>query len=124
MNIILSNASDEPIYAQIAHQIKTLVLKGEIEALAPLPSIRTLARELEISVITTKRAYDELEHEGFIETVPGKGSYVAAQNKEILREARYKIVEGKMGEAVSAALSIGLTYKDLESLLKILYEER
>lgn len=123
MNIIISNSSQEPIYSQIVTQIKQYILKGELEEADTLPSIRNLAKELQISVITTKRAYDELEREGFIVTVPGKGSYVSAQNKELLRESRIKIVEEKLMEAVNAAQSINLTLQELQEMLKLFYEE-
>lgn len=83
MNIIISNSSDEPIYLQIVNQLKDQIVKGELSESEALPSIRNLAKELKISVITTKRAYDELEREGFIVTVAGKGSYVATINKDI-----------------------------------------
>ena len=86
MKILISNSSDEPIYEQIASQIKSLILKNELKEGEILPSIRNLAKELGISVITTKRAYEELEKEGFTETVRGKGTFVAAQNKEFMKE--------------------------------------
>lgn len=123
MNIIISNSVEEPIYEQIVNQIKNQIMVGELAADEMLPSIRNLAKELQISVITTKRAYEELEREGYIATVPGKGSFVAAQNKEILKEMRLKIVEEKLLEAVEAGKSIGLSTKELEDMLKLLYEE-
>jgi len=123
MKIIISNSSQEPIYAQIVKQIKDLILQGKLTEAEPLPSIRNLARELQISVITTKRAYDELEKEGFIRTIPGKGTYVAAQNKELMREKRLKIIEEKLLEAVIAAKAINLTLSDLQEMLNLLYEE-
>jgi len=123
LNIIISNSSQQPIYEQIAAQIKNLIIRGELAGGELLPSIRNLARELHISVITTKRAYEELEKEGFILTVPGKGSYVAAHNKELLREARLRIVEEKLYEAVLAARSAGLTKEELRETLELLYEE-
>ena len=123
MNIIISNSSDEPIYEQIMRQIKNHIMRGELNPGDLLPSIRVLAKELQISVITTKRAYDELEREGYLETVPGKGTFVAAQNKQLLREMRYRIVEEKLAEAVDAAKSIGLEGEELLNMLRILYEE-
>ena len=123
MKIIISNSSQEPIYAQIVKQIKDLILQGKLTEAEPLPSIRNLARELQISVITTKRAYDELEKEGFIRTIPGKGTYVAAQNKELMREKRLKIIEEKLLEAVIAAKAIDLTLSDLQEMVNLLYEE-
>lgn len=124
MNILISNSSDEPIYSQITKQIKANILKGGLPAFSPLPSIRTLAKELEISVITTKRAYDDLEREGFIETVPGKGSFVASRNKELLREAGLKIVEEKLSDTVAEAKSIGMEYGELLSMLDIIFMEK
>ena len=123
MNIILSNHSDKPIYEQIAGQIKDLIIKGELAEAELLPSIRVLAKELQISVITTKRAYDELEREGYIVSVPGKGSFVGAHNKELLKEARIRIVEDKLIEAVTAAKSIDISFEDLTRMLKLLFEE-
>jgi len=123
LNIIISNSSQEPIYEQIAKQIKDAIISGELSESEALPSIRNLAKELQISVITTKRAYEELEKEGFILTVPGKGSYVAAQNKEFLKEARIKIVEEKLAEAVFSAKAIGLSLTEMQEMLKIYYEE-
>ncbi len=122
MHIIISNSSSLPIYEQIVSQIKEEIMKGELVDADPLPSIRNLAKELQISVITTKRAYDELEKEGFIVTVPGKGSYVAAENKELLREKRLQIVEEKLLEAVVAAKSMHLSFEQLQQMLKLFYE--
>jgi len=123
LNIIIANSSDKPIYDQIVSQLKDAIIRGELAEGDALPSIRALARELKISVITTKRAYDELEKDGFIETVPGKGSFVAAQNRELLRETRIRIVEEKMLEAVNAAKSAGVSLAELKEMLILLYEE-
>ena len=123
MKIIISNSSKEPIYEQISSQIKGMILKGELEEGELLPSIRGLARDLQISVITTKRAYYELEKEGFIETVQGKGSYVAAQNKELMREKKLKIIEEKLFEVVEESKLLGLNYEEIEEMLRILYKE-
>ncbi|EWH20297.1 GntR family transcriptional regulator [Bacillus haynesii] len=123
MNIIISNSSDEPIYLQIVNQLKDQIVKGELSESEALPSIRNLAKELKISVITTKRAYDELEREGFIVTVAGKGSYVAAINKDMLRETKVKLIEEHIAEAVTEAKQIGLTYEELQEMLKLVYEE-
>lgn len=122
VNIIISNSSDDPIYLQIVNQLKEQIVKEELSNSEPLPSIRNLAKELKISVITTKRAYDELEKEGFIVTVAGKGSYVAAINKEMLRETKVKMIEEKMTEAITTAKLIGLTLEELQEMLKLLYE--
>lgn len=123
MNIILSNYSDRPIYEQITEQIKNLIIKGELAEAELLPSIRVLAKELQISVITTKRAYDELEKDGYIVSVPGKGSFVGAQNMELLKEARIRIIEEKLIDAISAAKSIDISLDDLAKMLKLLFEE-
>ncbi len=123
MNIILSNYSDRPIYEQITEQIKNLIIKGELVEAELLPSIRVLAKELQISVITTKRAYDELEKDGYIVSVPGKGSFVGAQNMELLKEARIRIIEEKLIDAISAAKSIDISLDDLAKMLKLLFEE-
>lgn len=122
MNIIISNSSDEPIYEQIKRQIKNSILNGELKEGELMPSIRNLAKELMISVITTKRAYEDLEKEGYIVTKPGKGSYVAAQNKEFMREMRLKIVEEKLSEAVEAGKAIDLKLEEMEEMLRLLYE--
>lgn len=123
MNIIISNSSQEPIYEQIVRQIKNLIITGELMEGDMLPSIRNLAQELMISVITTKRAYEELEREGFIETVPGKGSYVPQQNKDLFREKRLKMIEEKFSEVVSEGKLLGLSLEDLKEMLKVIYEE-
>jgi GntR family transcriptional regulator len=123
MKVIISNSSQEPIYAQIVDQIKEAIMKGEIEENQSLPSIRNLAKELQISVITTKRAYDELEKEGYIVTIPGKGTYVGAQNKELMRETRIKIIEEKLIEAVVTAKSLDLSLEEMYEMLKLFYCE-
>lgn len=123
MNIIISNASSKPIYEQIGQQIKAQIISGELKEGDPLPSIRKLAKELHISVITTKRAYEELEKEGFIDTVGGKGTFVALQNKELLREKRMKSIEDMMSETVTEALKLGITYEELQEMLQILYHD-
>lgn len=122
MNIIISNSSQQPIYEQIVSQIKQSIMTGELSEAEALPSIRNLAKELQISVITTKRAYDELEAEGFIVTMQGKGTYVAAQNMELIKESRLKIVEEKLSEAVDIGKQIGLTQEDLIEMIKLLHE--
>ncbi|CRK83330.1 GntR family transcriptional regulator [Neobacillus massiliamazoniensis] len=122
MNILISNSSDEPIYIQIVNQIKEHIVKGDLLESQSLPSIRNLAKELKISVITTKRAYDELENEGFIVTVAGKGSYVAAINKEMFLETKVKMIEEKITEAIDTAKLVGITLEELQDMLKIIYE--
>lgn len=123
MRIIVSNSSNEPIYEQISTQIKGMIIKGELDIGEPLPSIRGLAKDLQISVITTKRAYEELEKEGFIETMQGKGSFVAMQNKELLKEKKLKIIEEKLAEVVDESRILGLRYTEVNEMLKILFEE-
>jgi GntR family transcriptional regulator len=123
MRIIISNSSPDPIYEQINRQIKTQIISGDLAEGEPLPSIRKLAQELQISVITTKRAYDELEHEGFINTVSGKGTFVAVQNQELLKEKKMKIVEEKLAGAVSEAKMLGIGLGQLKDMLLLLYKE-
>ena len=120
MEIIISNASDKPIYEQIASQIKDAVLAGELSAGDALPSIRALSNDLHVSVITTKRAYSDLESLGFIETVQGKGSFVAGGNLELLREERLRHVEGLLEQALSAARSANITLDELHDMLDVL----
>lgn len=120
MNVIVSNASDRPIYEQIYTQIKGAILRGECREGDPLPSIRALAKELRISVITTKRAFDDLERDGFIYSVQGKGSFVAVKNRELLREEYLRQVEGKLSEAISLARSGGVTDEELSEMFSYL----
>ncbi len=122
MKIIISNSSADPIYEQIEKQVKNQIINGELQQGDALPSIRKMAKELQISVITSKRAYEELEKEGFIDTVGGKGCFVAAQNKEFLREKRMRIIESKLSEVVVEARMIGITTKELQEMLLLLYE--
>ena len=123
MRIIISNSSPEPIYEQIARQIKAEVIAGTLEEGAALPSIRALAHDLQVSVITTKRAYDELESEGFLDSVGGKGTFVAAQNPAFLREKRMRLVEEKLAAAVAEARLLGVGLDELTEMLHLLYEE-
>ena len=123
MRIIVSNSSPDPIYEQIARQVKAQIISGALEEGDSLPSIRRLAQDLQISVITTKRAYDELEREGFINTVGGKGTFVAAQNPEFLREKKMKLVEEKLVGAVAEARAMGMSPGQLAEMLRLLYSE-
>lgn len=123
MKIIISNASSEPIYEQIANQIKSQIISGDLGEGDGLPSIRKLAKELQISVITTKRSYEELEKEGFIDTVAGKGTFVAIQNKELLREKKMKSIEDLITQTVSQAKKFGVSYQDLQEMLSIIYDD-
>lgn len=121
MDIIISNAGGVPIYDQITRQVKGLILRGKLKEGEALPSMRLLARELRISVITTKRAYEELEREGFITTVPGKGCFVAPQDPELAREETLRRVEEHLTRAVEAAKSGGVTLEEMTDTLNILY---
>lgn len=122
MDIILSNSSGKPIYEQISDQVKEQVLTGALTAGDALPSMRLLAKELRISVITTKRAYEELERDGFLENVPGKGCFVAPQNRELLREAQLRRVEEMLSQAVDEARKGGFSLEELQEMLDILYK--
>jgi len=120
MRIIISNSSPDPIYEQVSKQIKAQIISGDLSPDDALPSIRKLARELQISVITSKRAYVELEKEGFINTVVGKGCFVALQNKELLKEKKMKTVEDLLNEAVKEAARLGITLEELQEMLILL----
>lgn len=121
MDIILSNSSGKPIYQQIADQVKEQVCSGALAAGDALPSMRLLAKELRISVITTKRAYEELEREGFLTTVPGKGCFVAPQNPELVREDTLRRAEEHLSHAVDVAKAGGVTLAELTETLNLLY---
>lgn len=123
LDIIIANGSSEPIYEQIARQIKGAIMAGDLAEGDPLPSIRALANDLRISVITTKRAYAELEEAGFIDTVQGKGSFVAGGNLELLREERLRQVEAHLARAVAEATAAGIGPADLHAMLDLLLEE-
>lgn len=123
MNIFIDNRSDTPIYDQIYRRMRELILCGEIAENEALPSIRALARDLRISVITTKRAYDELEREGYIYTVAGKGSYAARQNKELLRERSLVEIEEHLRQIRTLAAECGLTKEDVRAMSELMWEE-
>ena len=122
MDIVIRNTGEVPIYDQITRQVKGLILKGELREGEALPSMRLLAKELRISVITTKRAYEELERDGFLENVPGKGCFVAPQNRELLREAQLRKVEEKLFQAVDEARKGGFPLEELQEMLNLLYQ--
>ena len=122
MDIIISNSSDKPIYEQITSQIKSMIMTGALQEGDALPSMRLLARELRISVITTKRAYEDLERAGFIETVTGKGSFVAPKNIEFIKEEQIKLAEDYIQKAVGVARSGGIGLDELVEILTILYK--
>lgn len=119
MNINISNADGKPIYLQIADQIKTQILEGRLKEGEMLPSMRNLALELRISFMTTKRAYEELERDGFIESYTGKGSFVKAQNAELFREEQIKAIEALLVDAGEKAQKIGLTMDELHEMLDL-----
>ena len=122
MDIIIRNSGGIPIYDQITRQVKGLILRGELREGEALPSMRLLAKELRISVITTKRAYEELERDGFLDNVPGKGCFVAPQNRELLREAQLRRVEDILAQAVDEARKGGFSLSELQELLTLLYQ--
>ena len=123
MQIYLSNSGQEPIYAQITRQIKQQILSGALSAGDALPSLRVLAKELRISVITTKRAYDELEADGFLYTVAGKGCFVAEKNLDLIREQKLKELEDHLDAAVELAAQCGVSALELMEMLRILLKE-
>ena len=123
MELYISNSGQEPIYAQITRQIKAKILNGELQQGDALPSIRLLAKELRISVITTKRAYEDLEADGFITTMPGRGSFVAPHNPALHREASLKQMEEHLQHAIDAARRGGITKAEVRETLDLLWEE-
>lgn len=123
MDIIISNSSGKPIYEQITSQIKQKIMQGELKEGDALPSMRLLAKDLHISVITTKRAYEDLERDGFITTVVGKGSFVASTDSEFLREEQLRTAEAHLNQAVRAARLGGIDIEELVEVLRMLYEE-
>ncbi len=123
MNIIVSNASDVPLYLQIKEQIKDAILKGELEDGELLPSIRNFANEVQVSVLTIRRVYDELIKEGFAVSQAGRGTYVSMGNLELLRDSKRRIIEQDLKKAVHNARLFGITKDDLYAMLDILYEE-
>lgn len=124
MQILISNNSKESIYIQIKNQIKEKVLTGELKAGEALPSMRKLAMDLHISVITTKRAYEELEKEGFIYSIVGKGSFIAEQNEDMIKEKKLTVIEEKLLEVIVNSKEVGLSLKEIKEWITLLYEER
>ena len=122
MDIIISNSSGQPIYDQISSQIKSKIIAGELKEGDALPSMRLLAKELRISVITTKRAYEELERDGFIVSVTGKGSFVAGKNIEFIREEHLRRIEELMQEIIDLSPGCNLSLEDLGKMLTLLYQ--
>ena len=123
MNIIISNSGNLPIYEQITNQIKDMIMRGELRGGDALPSMRALAKDLHISVITTKRAYEELERSGFIHTVVGRGSFVSDANTEVMKEEQYRKIEETLTEGVRLAKQSGISCEELQEILRMVYEE-
>lgn len=122
MDIVISNASELPIYEQISSQIKALIIDGTLKEGEMLPSMRGMARDLKVSVITTKRAYSDLERDGFIESVQGRGSFVSARNLDFIREEQLKTTEMHLQKAVETAQVGNISLKELKEILTLLYE--
>ena len=124
MDIIISNNADSPIYEQIKEQIKLMILNGDLKEGDALPSMRLLAKELRISIITTKRVYEELEREGYIESFTGKGSFVKSMNTDMVKENLVFEIETLFEEVIDKAVIAKLSYEELTEILKLLYDER
>ena len=123
MKIIISNTSDTPLYQQIKDQIKDAILKNELVEGDPLPSIRSFANDLQVSVLTIRRVYEELEQEGFVVRQVGIGTFVSASNVELLRDAKRRLVEQKMQDMIQTAKSLNISKDELNAMMDILYEE-
>ena len=123
MKIIISNTSDTPLYQQIKDQIKDAILKNELVEGDPLPSIRSFANDLQVSVLTIRRVYEELEQEGFVVSQVGIGTFVSASNIELLRDAKRRLVEQKMQDMIQTAKSLNISKDELNAMMDILYEE-
>ena len=123
MNIIISNTSDKPLYLQIKEQIKEAILKGELKDGELLPSVRAFAHDRGVSVLTTRRVYDELEQEGFAVSQAGRGTFVTMGNLELLRDSKCRIVEEDMQKAIHNAKLFGITKEELQKMMDILFEE-
>jgi len=123
VEIIISNSSDKPIYEQICLQIKSLIMDGSLSAGDPLPSMRALAKDLHISVITVQRAYEDLNRDGFVETVSGKGSFVAAQNRKFIQEEQLRMADELLQKAAEIGHTHGIPYEQLANILRLYYED-
>ena len=123
MEIVVSNKASRPLYEQIATQIKTAIMSGELKAGEPIPSVRALAKSLHISILTVQKAYSTLQEDGFIETTAGKGCYVSVQNQDFYLEEQQKKIEERFSEAIEIARASGISFDKLIELLTILYEE-
>ena len=124
MEIILSSSSNKPIYEQIVNQIKEMIMSGKLNANDPLPSMRKLAKDLHVSIITTQRAYDELAKDGFIYVVAAKGAFVSQQNKDFIREENYRRIENKISQVCELAKENGITLTELINVLELMYKEQ
>lgn len=123
MEILISNHSDKPLYEQISSQIKAQIMDGTLSPGQALPSMRALARDLHLSVITVQRAYEDLTRDGFLETMTGKGSFVAAQNTAFIREEQLRLAEEHLQQAAQIGRSHGISYEQLAKILRLFYEE-
>ena len=123
MKILISNTSDTPLYQQIKDQITDAILKGELKEGDPLPSIRSFANDLRVSVLTIRRVYDDLEKEGYLNSQVGIGTFVSIGNTELLIEAKRRLVEQKMQDMIQTAKSLGISRQELNDMMEILYEE-
>lgn len=123
MDIIISNNSSKPIYEQITSQVKALIMKGDLQTGDMLPSMRGLAKSLHISVITAQKAYEDLQRDGFIETVTGKGTFVAAQNRDFIQEEQLRQIEDKLMDAVQQARNSAIPLEKLVELITMFYTE-
>lgn len=123
VEIILSNSSSDPIYKQITDQIKAMVIDGTLKSGDAMPSMRVLAKSLHVSVITAQHAYEDLQRDGFIETIAGKGTFVGAQNKDFIKDEQLRLIQNKVEEAVKIAKVYDVELSTLENILKIVYEE-
>lgn len=123
MNLIINHSSMQPIYEQIVGQIKGKIMRGELKEGTGLPSVRTLAKELKVSALTVKKAYDALEEEGFVNTVHGKGSFVASANQELMLEEKKKEIENDLEQAIRKGRSCGMSSEELYELFRIIMED-
>lgn len=123
MHIQINNSSEDPIYLQIKNQIKAQILSGDLQTGEQLPSIRFMAKELRISMVTAKRAFDELEIDGFIESVQGKGNFVAPQNKNLIKEEYLKQVEEKFQEIIDLSIIANISVDELDYMFKAMLED-
>lgn len=123
MEIIISNTNSKPIYEQIVLQIKEMIMNGKLKPNDPLPSMRKLAKDLHISIITTQRAYDELAKDGFITVIPAKGAFVSNQNNDFIREENFRRIEKGIQEICTLARQSGVTKEEIQNLVTIIYEE-